>query len=151
MIIELPQSSPTRLLLEARFSTDPQTLFTWLTQPEKLVLWWPQEADVEAQQDGAITLKWPAMQWTLTGRWLVFTPELLKMTWNWTHEPDLPERTVSFALSDCDCDCAFGARLTLTHGEYGTSQTERDDRQSHVDGWHHFLARLEQCIKAANP
>ena len=143
---ETDASSPVRLVLVGESSAAPERVFEWLTRADRLTRWWAQEAEVEAAEGGSLRLSWPAMGWVLFGRWVRFEPaRRLEMTWNWEHRPELPERLVTFELEPCGA----GTSLTVTHGDYGEGEVESEDRQSHVDGWTHFLARLEECLAQA--
>ena len=61
-------------------------------------------------------------------------------TWAWDHEPAAPTRTVTLQFAP---DGAEGTHLTVTHGPYGDSTAEQAARQGHIDGWLHFLLRLQ--------
>ncbi len=142
MIQELPESTPSCLRIESRLSRSPDEVFAWLSTAERLSQWWAVEAEVERTVGGAIHLAWPAMGWALFGEWKVFDPpRTLEMTWNWRHQPDLPERTVRFTLSPGQDEGT--TRLVLSHGTYGAGVVEAEDRQSHWEGWAHFLGVLE--------
>jgi uncharacterized protein YndB with AHSA1/START domain len=119
----------------------PETAFDCFTQPELLSRWWPPEADVEAWTGGRYRLTWPAMGWELSGRYITFEPgERLGFSWQWAHRPELPARTVIVEFVPVGAGC----RLTVTHSTYGEAAIEQEDRQSHVDGWIHFLGRLQK-------
>jgi uncharacterized protein YndB with AHSA1/START domain len=118
----------------------PQKAFDYFTRPELLTRWWPQEASVEPRAGGVYRMGWPAMNWELSGRYSIFEPaERLAFTWQWSHRPDLPARTVDVVFEPA----GQGSRLTVTHGLYGDTDAEQDDRQSHIDGWIHFLSKLQ--------
>jgi hypothetical protein len=51
----------------------------------------------------------------------------------------MPTRQVEIAFEPHEA----GSLLTLTHGVYGDNARDREDRQHHVAGWSHFLARLQ--------
>jgi uncharacterized protein YndB with AHSA1/START domain len=119
----------------------PDTVWRLWTQPDELTRWWPDQAEVDMDAR-TLNLSWPRMDWHLRGRILEWQPpRRLTFTWKWDHEPDLPERTVTVDLSAVHGD--RGTELRLTHGEYGHSEVEAADRQSHIDGWDFFLPRLE--------
>jgi uncharacterized protein YndB with AHSA1/START domain len=114
-------------------------LFAYFTRPALLTEWWPPTAVLEPRPGGRYAFTWPAMDWTLSGEYLVFEPEQrLLFTCRWRHEPDLPERRVEIVVSNLD----QGSQLQLTHEAYGDSEREQADRQSHLEGWTHFLERL---------
>lgn len=117
----------------------PRSLFDHFTVPELLTRWWPQAAVTEPWSGGSYRLSWPAMDWVLYGEYTQFDPgERLSFTWLWEHEPDLPMRLVEIVFEP-EGD---GSRLTLTHGTYSDNERDQEDRQSHLDGWTHFLGQL---------
>jgi len=70
----------------------------------------------------------------------------LAFTWGWDHQPDLPQRTVALDFQPLP---EGGTRLIVTHGPYGEGDAEAADRQSHLNGWRQFLARLAELDAAA--
>ena len=111
------------------------------TDPDELARWWSQEAELDLRVGGAYHLGWPAMGWHLRGEYTeVARPERLAFTWAWDHEPDAPVRTV--AIDFQPFVDGSGTRMVITHGPYGPGREEAEDRQSHLDGWRHFLERL---------
>lgn len=129
------------MLIAAEFSNlTPTQLFDHFTQPELLLKWWPQGAETDARIGGTYHLSWPGMSWHLRGIYCEFIPgERLVLTWAWDHQPELPERTVEMDIQPA----TNGSTIRLKHGTYGDDEVERADRQSHIDGWLHFLAQLQ--------
>lgn len=119
----------------------PQQLYNHFTMPHLIAQWWPQSAEMDVQVGGKYELGWPMMGWTLRGEYTaVSAPSHLTFTWQWDHQPDLPIRTVDIQISPAE----QGSKLLLQHGTYGDSDTEQEDRQSHIDGWLHFLQQLSE-------
>lgn len=136
------------LVMTSDYDRTAQRLFAQWTDPTLLTQWWPQEAEIEAHAGGSYHLAWPRQDWHLVGSYIAFEPDVcLAFTWRWLHEPELPTRYVVVtlaALNDGEGG-GDGTRLTVTHSLYGEEQAEQDQRQSHFDGWKHFLARLYEC------
>lgn len=134
--------SPTdRLIVEAEFPRlTPSAIFGLWTTPEGLVRWWPREADlVDPRVGGAYHLSWPTRGWHLRGHYTAFEPDrLLAFTWTWDHDPEYTKE-VRVELQPAP---SGGTRLILTHGPYTESAHDRELRQSHWEGWTHFLAAL---------
>lgn len=117
----------------------PRALFDHFTVPELLTHWWPQKAATEPRAGGSYRLSWPAMDWALYGEYTQFLPgERLSFTWRWEHEQDMPARLVEIVFEP-EGD---GSRLRLTHGTYNKNERDQEERQSHLDGWMHFLGQL---------
>jgi uncharacterized protein YndB with AHSA1/START domain len=118
----------------------PSALFRYWVEPDLLTKWWCQQAEIAPKLGGSYHLSWNSMNWHLRGRYTAFEPgQWLAFTWKWDHEPDLPTREVD-VLFDSAPD--GGTILTVTHGRYTDSAVDQADRQSHFDGWMHFLTQL---------
>lgn len=118
----------------------PERLYEFWTQPDLICRWWPQEASIDARVGGEYRLSWPKMGWVLRGRYVRVRPGLaLDFTWRWEHEPDDVTRDVALTFAPLG-EC--GSRLTLVHGPYVDGPEEAALRQSHLDGWVHFLGKL---------
>jgi uncharacterized protein YndB with AHSA1/START domain len=132
---------PDRMVVMAdlpRLST--HAAFDYFTVPELLTRWWPQEAIVEPRVGGHYRLLWPSMNWELTGHYTSFEPgQRLAFTWWWTHQPELPVRHVEATFAPAGVGC----RVTISHGSYGDTAAEQEDRQGHIDGWIFFLGQLQ--------
>jgi uncharacterized protein YndB with AHSA1/START domain len=143
--VQLLSSDQNQLNLSADFSNfTPQELFEYFTTPHLITQWWPETAEIDARLHGKYRLGWPSMSWELFGKFTRFEPgQRLAYSWKWKHAPDLPERQVDILFETL----GDGARLTLTHGAYMDNSRDRADRQSHLDGWSHFLARLQNLVR----
>lgn len=128
----------------------PERLWAYWTQPELLLRWWPRQAETDVRDGGMYHLAWPEQGFHLRGHYTAVDPaHLLAFTWAWDGEPEgtAPKQvTVLFeplaggALDD-------GTRLTLTHGMYAGTPKDREARQHHLDGWRHFLPRLDEALR----
>lgn len=138
-VMQLPSDNK-QLMLKVEFPHfTAEELFAYFTQPALLVQWWPQAATIEPEVGGHYRLSWPAMNWHLSGEYTDFEPgQRLGFTWQWEYAPDMPGRQVDILLSPL----AQGSQLKLTHSPYSDNERDQIDRQSHLDGWNHFLARL---------
>jgi len=142
-IRQLP-SGDDRLVLASAFpDRTPAILFACWTQPELLQQWWPTVAEIEPRVDGAYHLSWPERDWHLRGRYTVFVPERqLAFTWRWDHDQaDVATTHVDVAFYP---SLGGGAVLTLIHGSYPDTPAGRDLRAGHLEGWTHFLTRLQR-------
>ncbi len=134
-----------RLVLTADLAFTADELFRYFTQPDLLTQWWPQQALTEPYLGGHYQLSWPAMNWQLYGEYLAFEPgRRLVFTWQWRHQPELPQRQVETVFSQQ----GSGGRITLSQGTYTENQQDHKDRQSHIEGWNHFLGILQQLAKS---
>ena len=138
--VSLLDSGPELLRLRVEIQDRrPAEVFRDWVEPARLRIWWPPEAEVDPRVGGRFVFRWPKMNWTLRGTYLVFNPDHeLRFTWTWDHEPDLPKE-VAVTLARLGSD---GTVLDLTHSRYSDDARDRDLREEHLEGWKHFLARL---------
>ncbi len=132
-----------RLILVATFPDHtPETLFDRWSQPALLQQWWPPAAEIEPCADGAYHLSWPERDWHLRGRYTAFeSARRLAFTWQWDHDPaDGPATHVDIAFYPL---LGGGTVLTLIHERYPNAPAGRDLRAEHLEGWTHFLTRLQ--------
>ena len=143
MIRQVPSSLDV-LVLRGEFSGfTPNTLFAYWTEPDLLNLWWSELAKVEPTIGGRYDLYWPERLWHLYGSYMEFVPgKKLTFTGKWEHEEDeLPFKTVTVEFGSRE---GKGTILTLTHGLYGESSREQQERQGYVVIWQHYLSRLRE-------
>ncbi len=89
-------------------------------------------------------LSWPQMNWHLWGRYTVFEPgQRLAFPWQWEHMRYSLAKEVTVTFEPL---ALAGTRMTITHGPYSDSEEDRQARQEHLDGWLHFVARLQQAL-----
>ena len=141
MPITISETDNSTLEVRAEFpGISPDDLFRWFAEPGLLIRWWPQEAVVDGRVGGSYRLSWPAMGWHLNGEYTEFAPgSRLAFTWRWEHEPNLPDRLVTLDFSAAPA----GSLLTIHQGTYADTEADQADRQSHIDGWTHFLSQLQ--------
>lgn len=142
--IEFIDGASNKLRAVALFpDTAPDELFVYLVDPALIVQWWPETAEIDPRPGGSYAFRWPSQNWTLFGDIVEYEPgQKLSYTWQWEHEPDLPQRLVEIELEP-DGD---GSRLRITQGTYSDSEVDQTDRQSHIDGWAFFLGRLQELL-----
>lgn len=128
------------VVVEYDFPGDTSAVFEWFVDPVLLTRWWPTEAETDPVVGGRYRLYWDGPDVTLRGEYLDVAPgERLGFTWSWDHD-DLPPRVVDIRFSTSD----RGTFVTVTH----ESESDEESR-GYVDGWTHFLGRLDDCITTA--
>ena len=143
MAVREVDANPDSLTFEATVAVAPDVAFNYFVTPTLLAEWWAPQAEVDAQPGGGYVMSWPSQGWHLRGEYTDYAPgERLAFSWRWDHEPRLPTRLVSVQFEDAPA----GTLLRLIHGVYGQDEVEQADRQSHREGWLHFLGRLEESL-----
>ncbi len=113
----------------------PEVVFTYFTDPGKMLEWKGVEADLDARPGGIYRVNVTGRD-TAEGQYLEVTPYTrVVFTWGWQGSPELPPgaSTVEVTL----LPDAGGTMLTLRHGNLPEGQ-----RAGHAEGWEHFLPRL---------
>lgn len=118
----------------------PGELYRYWTEPAKLKVWWPPVAAVDPTVGGHYSFGFPEVGKTLSGTFSEVVPgKRLAFSWRWQDEPGVPEQHVTVDFEPRDDNTL----LTVTHSSYG-GETER---QEHLEGWQHFLGRLERHLR----
>ena len=144
--VETSESGARRLQLSGILEdSNPGDVYRSFIEPDRICQWWADESELDPLVGGRLIVRWPSMGWTMRGRYTELVPDrLIGFTWSWEHEPDTPTRTVSVVI---ESDAA-GTRLTLTHGDYGDDDAE--ERDSHLEGWQHFLPRMAAALSTSS-
>jgi uncharacterized protein YndB with AHSA1/START domain len=140
-VAQMP-SGPEKLIMRGVYANvTPERMFDLWTKPELLTKWWPPKAEVDPKVSGAYLLSWPEAKWVLDGRITLFEPgKRFAFTWKWKHEePEAPEREVVITFA---ARKEGGTLLTIEHGPYADSASERKEREGHMAGWKSFGTRL---------
>ena len=145
---QLP-SEKDRLVMLALFPRfAPKMLFDYWTKPALICQWWPQQAEIDLREGGEYYFSWPKMNWSLRGQYTAIERgKALAFSWKWDFAPaDASARMVQIAFEALP---GGGTRLTLTHGFYTDSAEDQEERNGHLEGWTHFLGRLQQLQSEA--
>ena len=120
--------------IERDLPGEPDEVFDWFVDPTMLSTWWPSEASTDPVVGGSYRLHWSGPDVTLRGQYVaVESGRRLEFTWSWDHD-DLPPRTVVVGFSSSP----RGTLVTVDH------EAETDgEGVDYVDGWTHFLGRLD--------
>jgi len=134
-------SSDDRIIIDAEFQNlSPESLFDYFTVPGLLERWWPSLAEVDPRIAGTYHFSWPKQGWHLRGSYTDFERgKRLGFSWKWDHEPS-DNTNVSLIIETLP---RRGSHLVLNHGSYSVDEEGRKRRQGHIDGWMHFLERLQ--------
>ncbi len=135
------ETASDRIAILAEFPhTSPEKLFEFWTKPELLKKWWPPVVELQAGSGGAYHFSWPSQNWHLRGRFTDFEKgKSLALSWKWDHESFEP----TVVRLKFEPTGNGGTKLTLHHGDYASSAEGKKTRDEHVEGWMHFLHRLQ--------
>jgi len=143
-VIRIPSPND-MLIVAAQFPVcSPQRLFEYWTKPDLVTQWWPISAEIEPCLGGSYHFFWPQTDWHLRGLYTAFQPgKRLAFTWRWKHHPVQELVLVAF-----EPFAEHGTHMIIGHGSYNDSPQSQEDKQSHLDGWMHFVPRLQNLVEA---
>jgi len=143
--MRMPDTS-TEVRRQVRIEARPETVYSFFTEPEKLLRWKGVEADLEPRPDGLYRVRINARN-LMEGRFVELVPyRRIVFTWGWEipGDPVPPgSSTVEVTLAPDDS----GTLLTLVHRGLPDEQAAA----GHAEGWDHFLPRLATAAAGGDP
>lgn len=139
------------LRLERDFPVDPEVVFTFVTKPDYLLLWWGHEGAVvtEHNLDFSKTGAWLSVLMTengsrhkVSGNVIALDPpHFVEFTWAWHDKNDVRGHNsiVRFEISSND---RGGAIFVMTHSGLLDEESVAD----HKIGWESTLEKLERIV-----
>lgn len=122
---------------------EPSEAIRAFTDPALLREWWGGELELDPVPGGDYVVRFESQGWTLNGKVLSYDPESkLTFTWTWEHHSDAPLRGVKVRAQPAE----GGTRLEIEHGPHGGSEAEKEEADSHREGWLHFLPRIAALL-----
>lgn len=121
----------------------PEVVFTYFTQPELIVRWMGEWADLHPEPGGRFALDITGH--AVRGEFLELDPpHRLRFSWGYAGSDDVPpgSSTVEVRL----VAIATGTRVELEHHGLPTPR-----QAEHAVGWHHYLARLASDDPGPDP
>jgi uncharacterized protein YndB with AHSA1/START domain len=122
----------------------PETLFSFFTDPEKLVRWMGTNVLLEPKLGGKYRIDVNGDDIAM-GEYLEIVPnEKIVMTWGWEKSKLVPpgSSTIEFLLTPKD----NGTILQLTHYNLPVEEV-----LSHQKGWAHYFVRLQAVAEGRDP
>lgn len=142
-----PQSEISVIEREIRIDAEPETVFAFFTDPEKMVRWIGVGATLDPRPGGVFSLNTIA-GYSFEGKYLEVEPHRrIVFTWGYDHFPSDPNplppgsSTVEIELVP-DGDVTI---VRLTH------RVPADLADFHVMGWEHYLDRLAIAAAGGDP
>lgn len=125
----------TEIVLEQRIAAPPATVYRYLTEEEKWVLWQGVAASFDAREGGTFSATMPNGM-NARGEFVRLVPgELVVFTWGWVDRPGIPPGSTEVEISlKPDGNETI---LVLTH-----RSVPADEAPLQRMGWTHYLPRL---------
>ena len=121
--------------------TTPERLFDLLTQPDALVRWWPDVADLEPHVGGAVRMEFRGGESVVTGEVTRYEPpHALGFTWVREESPGLTTE-VGFTVTPLGEE---RCRVEVVHSGW---ERAPELRSLHDAGWAHFLGCLVELAE----
>ncbi len=147
--IEEPRATVPVYERELRIAARPETVWTYLVDPEKIARWKGRPGPYDARPGGGYTLE-VLPGHTASGSFVeIDPPRRLVYTWGWEAGDDGPNpvppgsSTIEIVLEP-DGD---GTKLRFTHRDL----PDADSAERHAEGWNHYLERLVVAAGGGDP
>jgi uncharacterized protein YndB with AHSA1/START domain len=133
------------IVREIHIAAPPQTVFSYFTDPVKILRWKGDDATLDPRPGGVYRLVL-ADQNVVRGEYVSVTPySQIVFTWGWEGEnsplpPGASTVEINFVADE------IGTLVLLRH--YGLPPAAR---QEHADGWDYFLPRLARAVADDTP
>jgi uncharacterized protein YndB with AHSA1/START domain len=138
------QSQSDIIQKEIYIECQPDTLFSFFIDPEKMVRWMGRHILLEPSIGGKYRIDVNGSDIAM-GEYLEIIPnEKIVMTWGWEKSKIVPPGSskVEFKLTPKD----KGTLLTLTHFDLPVEEIA-----SHVQGWTHYMGRIQVYAEGGDP
>ncbi|MCD9020288.1 SRPBCC family protein [Cohnella silvisoli] len=136
--------SSERITKELFIECRPESLFSFFTDPDKLVRWMGSHVLLEPRIGGKFRIDVNGSDIAM-GEYVEIVPyEKIVMTWGWEKSKIVPPgaSTLEFRLTPKD----NGTVLVLTHSDLPVQEI-----QSHQQGWNHYMVRLQTLAEGQDP
>jgi len=129
------------LTATVRIEAPPEVVFPYFTDPELLVAWIGESAELDAQPGGVFALRFDSDS-AVQGRYVVVDPPRRVMfTWGRPGDPELPEDSTTVeVLLTADGEDTI---VELFHRDLPPAQVER-----HLEGWSLFVGGMPAKVAA---
>ena len=130
---------------EVEIAAPPATVFSFLTDPEKILRWMGTEANVEPHLDGLYLVNVTGEN-IAQGRFTEVIPvHRLAYSFGWQGRDYMPPGS---SLIEIDLiERPDGTLLRMTHSGLPSAEA----RDAHDDGWTHYLGRLAVAAAGGDP
>ena len=127
------------IVRSVEIGADPDRVFALLTEPQELVRWWPDAAELEPREGGRVRMEFRGGEAVVNGTVKAFDPpRALAFSWFPSARPDV-ETEVAFTVTPLGDG---RSRLDLVHSGW---EHAPELRAMHDEGWGFFLGRLSKA------
>ncbi|MFD0681935.1 MULTISPECIES: SRPBCC family protein [unclassified Paenibacillus] len=139
-----PISSNDTIKKEIFIECRPETLYSFFTDPDKLVRWMGRQVLLDPSIGGKYRIDVNGSDVAMGEYKELILNEKIVMTWGWEKSKLVPPgaSTVEFKLTPKD----NGTLLVMTHYDLPAIEVA-----SHVQGWTHYMLRLQSMAQGQDP
>lgn len=130
--------------VQARVKASPETVFSYFTDPEKIVRWKGATAELDPRPGGIHRVQIRPEVVALGEYVEVDPPRRVVLSWGWEGHPAVPAGSTRVEIS-LEPD---GEETLVTLRHLDLPEAERDQ---HLDGWKHYLSRFEVAAAGGDP
>jgi uncharacterized protein YndB with AHSA1/START domain len=124
------------IVRSVEIAASPERVFALLTEPDALVRWWPEAAELEPRLGGRVRMEFRGGESVVTGEVTRYDPPVaLGLTWIRAETPGVVT-TIEFTIARLGRD---RARVEVVHAGWEQAPQQRP---LHDAGWSHFLGSL---------
>jgi uncharacterized protein YndB with AHSA1/START domain len=127
----------TAVEIEVQIDASPETVFSFFTDPDKMVQWMGRSAELDPRSQGKFRVDINGRDIALGEYVALDPPHRVVFTWGWESEDSKVQPGASTIEVSLTPEGA-GTRLRLAH--HGLP--DEDSQASHRHGWEHYMPRL---------
>ena len=130
---------------EVHIDAEPETVFAFFTDPDKMIQWKGRQAELDPRPGGLYRVDVTG-EHVARGEYLELDPpHRVVFTWGWTHDHAVPPGTTRVVVT-LHAENG-GTRVVLRHHDLPSNQ----QRDHHRKGWELYLGRLSLRISGGDP
>jgi uncharacterized protein YndB with AHSA1/START domain len=143
-----PQSETSVVEREIRVEAEPETVFRFFTDPEKMVRWMGARAMLDPRPGGVFSFNNMA-DLSIEGKFVAVEPySRIVFTWGYGYFPDDQTNPLPPGSSTVEVQFVPDGEATIVHL---THRIPTDLADFHALGWEHYLARLMVAAAGSDP
>lgn len=134
----------TEIRVEQRIAAAPATVYRYLTESEKWVLWQSESAQLDARPGGIFLLEMENGMRARGQFTQLIADKRVEFTWGWIDRPGIPPGSTTVVIDLIEEE--GGTLVVLTHRDL-----PEDEVSSHLEGWKLHLPRLARLLDGPGP
>ncbi len=132
--------------VEVRIAADPETVFDFFTDPDKMIQWMGRKAELDPRPGGTLRCDINSDA-VASGEYIeIESPRRIVFSWGWEGDDSVtaPGSSTVEVLLQPD---GVGTRLRLLHRDLPSAESA----EKHGHGWRHYTERLAAAASGEDP